>query len=97
MRDELGPLPLGEATDRLAGEIRQLVRMRLVFTRPYFGTAISMSITLAVWTYSGGSISASGSHLAGLQVSLQLGPLRADVLALSGPPSSGPVISRGRR
>src|SRR5215207_10029659 len=31
--------------------------MRLVFTRPYLGTAISMSITLAVWTYSGGSIS----------------------------------------
>src|ERR1700704_6626892 len=31
--------------------------MRLVFTRPYLGTAISMSMTLAVWTYSGGSIS----------------------------------------
>src|SRR5215218_1283371 len=40
----------------LDGEILHWFRIRFVFTRPYFGTAISMSITLAVWTYSGGSI-----------------------------------------
>src|SRR3954451_14518621 len=39
------------------GEIRHWLRIRFVFTRPYFGTAISMSMTLAVWTYSGGSMS----------------------------------------
>src|SRR3954471_729585 len=39
------------------GEIRHWFRIRLVFTRPYLGTAISMSMTLAVWTYSGGSMS----------------------------------------
>jgi hypothetical protein len=32
----------------LLGEIRQCVRMRLTFTRPYFGTASSRSKTLAV-------------------------------------------------
>src|SRR3954452_20089700 len=41
----------------LDGEMRHWLRIRLVLTRPYFGTAISMSMTFAVWTYSGGSIS----------------------------------------
>src|SRR5262245_54605033 len=39
------------------GEIRHCFRIRLVLTRPYLGTAISMSMTFAVWTYSGGSMS----------------------------------------
>src|SRR6266480_7536249 len=39
------------------GEILHWLRIRFVFTRPYLGTAISMSMTLAVWTYSGGSMS----------------------------------------
>ena len=38
------------------GEILHWLRIRLVLTRPYFGTAINMSMTFAVWTYSGGSI-----------------------------------------
>src|SRR3954463_4310516 len=37
------------------GEIRHWLRIRFVFTRPYLGTARSMSKTFAVWTYSGGS------------------------------------------
>ena len=37
------------------GEILHWFRIRLVFTRPYLGTARSMSKTLAVITYSGGS------------------------------------------
>src|SRR5215204_6446402 len=37
------------------GEIRHWLRMRLVLTRPYLGTARSMSKTFAVITYSGGS------------------------------------------
>ena len=37
------------------GEIRHWLRIRLVFTRPYLGTASSMSKTFAVITYSGGS------------------------------------------
>src|ERR1700755_859324 len=37
------------------GEIRHWLRIRFVFTRPYLGTARSMSKTLAVRTYSGGS------------------------------------------
>ena len=41
------------------GEIRHWLRMRLVLTRPYFGTARSMSKTLAVITYSGGSSSSA--------------------------------------
>src|SRR5215203_7542285 len=41
------------------GEIRHWLRIRFVFTRPYFGTASSMSKTLAVSTYSGGSSSRS--------------------------------------
>ena len=41
----------------LLGEMRQCVRMRFTFTRPYFGTARSRSKTLAVSTYSGGSSS----------------------------------------
>src|SRR4051794_36701814 len=34
--------------------MRHCVRTLLTFTRPYFGTASSMSKTLAVWVYSGG-------------------------------------------
>ena len=41
----------------LLGEMRQWVRMRFTFTRPYFGTASSRSKTLAVSRYSGGSSS----------------------------------------
>src|SRR3954454_7602277 len=37
------------------GEIRQTWRTLLTFTRPYFGTASSMSKTLAVSMYAGGS------------------------------------------
>src|SRR3954465_12967794 len=43
----------------LLGEIRHWTRTLLTFTRPYFGTASSMSKTLAVSTYSGGSSSRS--------------------------------------
>src|SRR3954451_19341533 len=39
----------------LLGEMRQDCRTLLTFTRPYLGTASSMSKTLAVSTYSGGS------------------------------------------
>src|SRR3981081_2596839 len=39
------------------GAIRQGERILLTFTRPYFGTASSMSKTFAVSTYSGGSSS----------------------------------------
>src|SRR5271167_2545448 len=38
----------------LLGAIRQWARILLTFTRPYLGTARSMSNTLAVSTYSGG-------------------------------------------
>ena len=41
----------------LLGEMRQCVRIRFTFTRPYFGTASSRSKTLAVSRYSGGSSS----------------------------------------
>src|SRR5262249_34465888 len=41
------------------GEIRHWLRIRFVFTRPYFGTARSMSKTFAVMTYSGGSRSSA--------------------------------------
>src|SRR5271166_3900170 len=41
----------------LLGAIRQWTRILLTFTRPYLGTASSMSKTLAVSTYSGGSSS----------------------------------------
>ena len=66
------------------GEIRHWLRIRFVFTRPYFGTAISMSITFAVCTYSGGSMQQRlDLDLVALQVPLQLGPLGTDVV---GPP-----------
>src|SRR3954471_22410516 len=39
----------------LLGEIRHWTRTLLTFTRPYLGTASSMSNTFAVSTYSGGS------------------------------------------
>src|SRR5687767_5907823 len=38
----------------LLGEMRQVTRILFTFTRPYFGTAKSMSKTLAVSRYSGG-------------------------------------------
>src|SRR5271155_2102266 len=38
----------------LLGAMRQWARILLTFTRPYLGTASSMSKTLAVSTYSGG-------------------------------------------
>src|SRR6476660_2865329 len=41
----------------LLGEIRHCWRILLTLTRPYFGTARSMSKTLAVSRYSGGSVS----------------------------------------
>ena len=41
----------------LLGEMRHWARTLLTFTRPYFGTASSMSKTFAVSTYSGGSSS----------------------------------------
>ena len=41
----------------LLGEMRHCCRILLAFTRPYFGTASSMSKTFAVSTYSGGSSS----------------------------------------
>src|SRR5680860_1231378 len=41
----------------LLGEIRQCVRMRFTFTRPYLGTARSRSKVFAVCRYSGGSSS----------------------------------------
>src|SRR5712691_9258936 len=40
----------------LLGEIRHWARILFTFTRPYFGTASSMSKTFAVSTYSGGSV-----------------------------------------
>jgi hypothetical protein len=53
--DELGPLPLGEAADRLRLTYPAWFRRRAALTRPNFGTAMSMSKTFAVETYSGGS------------------------------------------
>src|SRR6202789_3064337 len=41
----------------LLGAMRQWARILLTLTRPYLGTASSMSKTLAVSTYSGGSSS----------------------------------------
>ena len=58
-RDELGALALRKAADGLHGEMRQSCRTLLTFTRPYLGTASSMSKTFAVSTYSGGSSSRS--------------------------------------
>src|SRR3954462_11713113 len=43
----------------LDGETRQTWRTLLTFTRPYLGTASSMSKTLAVSMYSGGSSSST--------------------------------------
>lgn len=43
----------------LLGEIRQVERILLTFTRPYFGTASRRSKALAVSTYSGGSSNSS--------------------------------------
>ena len=55
------------------GEIRHWLRIRLVFTRPYLGTASSMSKTFAVCTYSGGSSSSVWMlDLARLQVRFSL-------------------------
>src|SRR4051812_18659237 len=72
----------------LLGEIRHCVRIRLTFTRPYFGTASRRSKTLAVCRYSGGSSSSpwiwvrpalrSLLRLA-RRVRLSLGRLRASI------------------
>src|SRR3954465_10445389 len=43
----------------LDGEMRHTCKTLLTFTRPYFGTASSMSKTLAVSMYSGGSSSST--------------------------------------
>ena len=61
------------------------------FTRPYLGTASSMSKTFAVSTYSGGSSSRSWMLTRpALQVALQLRPLRPNrVRPLRAPPSAG--------
>ena len=58
----------------------------MTFTRPYFGTASSMSKTFAVSTYSGGSSSSVvDRHAAGLQVALELGAPGPDLVrALEG-------------
>jgi hypothetical protein len=52
--NELSSLAVGEATDRLRLADAGLVQKRAAFTRPNLGTAISMSNTLAVATYSVG-------------------------------------------
>ena len=65
----------------LLGEIRHWTRTLLTFTRPYFGTARSMSKTLAVSTNSGGSSSRSWMlDAAGLEIALELSPPRADLV-----------------
>ena len=53
--DEFAALPLGQPADGLRRGDPALVEQRLALTRPYFGTARSMSKTFAVSTYSGGS------------------------------------------
>ena len=61
----------------LLGAIRQWTRILLTFTRPYFGTASSMSKTLAVSTYSGGSSSSVWiEQPTRLQIALELRPAR---------------------
>ena len=61
--------------------MRHWFSSRAAFTRPNFGTAISMSNTFAVETYSGGSSRIpSMPTLAVLQVLLQLRPPDANVV-----------------
>ena len=66
VRTKTGPLPVeeanqllalavGEAADRLRLADAALVEQARAFTRPNLGTAMSMSKTFAVETYSGGS------------------------------------------
>ena len=54
-RAELGALALREPADGLARRVRHCSSTLFTLTRPYFGTARSMSKTLAVSMYSGGS------------------------------------------
>ena len=54
-RDEFFALAVGETADRLGRRILHCLRIRFVLTRPYLGTASSMSKTLAVNRYSGGA------------------------------------------
>ena len=63
------------------GEMRQCWRTLLTFTRPYLGTARSMSNTLAVSTNSGGLQEQVMDALAtGLEIPLQLRTPRADLV-----------------
>ena len=72
----------GEPADRLARGDAAAARTLLTFTRPYFGTASSMSKTFAVSTYSGGSRSRSWIEVApGLEIALELGAAGANVFA----------------
>ena len=65
----------------LLGEIRQCVRILLTLTRPYFGTARSMSKTFAVSRYSRRvEQQLLDREAAGLQIALELRPLRADLV-----------------
>ena len=68
----------------LLGEMRHCVRIRLTFTRPYFGTASSRSKTFAVAMYSGGS-SSSPWILArpALRSRFSLRPPRPDLVRLA--------------
>ena len=94
----------------LLGEIRHCCRILLTFTRPYFGTASSMSKTFAVSTYSGGSSSSAWIETRpALQIPLELRPAGADLVrALErvhpldaanarAPPSASAGVFGGRR
>ena len=66
----------------LLGEIRQVCRTLLTFTRPYLGTASSMSKTLAVSTQSGGVEQHWWIDVAArLEVALQLCAAGANLVA----------------
>ena len=65
----------------LLGAMRQWARILLTFTRPYFGTASSMSKTFAVSTYSGGFSSSEWIEQAPrLEVALELSALDSDLV-----------------
>ena len=65
----------------LLGEMRHWLRILLTFTRPYLGTASSMSKTFAVSTHSGGSSSSSWIDVAArLEVALELRAPRPDLV-----------------
>ena len=79
--NQLLPLAVGEAADRLRLADPALVEEARAFTRPNFGTAMSMSKTFAVETYSGGSREdLLDRDRSGLEVLLQLRPLDPDVV-----------------